>query len=383
MAETWYDDPTAGLTDPECFPLHRYAALMGHDEFAFFGITDLAADLDACDTIWGCDQRLRLSRALLQAQFMIEEELGFPICGEYICDEEQRSNQNLYRRQQERFTLDRGYIIAIGTETEASVDADVTVVDGATDQSPVTLSIAAGVYSTALPLDELRFYEDGVRAHQLFPSQIFRADSGALTITIPRSRMVKSDNECDATILITDDTKFIDAVDVFRNYTDETAGVTIINEPPVCNGTAACAAQITTGCAYIMDARLGLIMVQPAAWDEDDEQWDRNKLCWCPDKIQLTYKAGYSRSCDGKWVQADLSILSLALTLMATPPCGCTHVRDYFTQMHKPAPVFSSLELVPPWGGAEGAWRAWQFVQRFALGRGGLDFSGLTATMRW
>jgi len=376
MTEIWYDEPTAGLEDLECFPLHRYAALLGHDEFAFFGITDAAYVLPACDSVWNCSERLRLARALLQAQQMIELELGFPLCGQFICDEEQRSNGNLYRYGWERFKLDWGYVQAIGEALTTVVSAAEALTYGADERDPATLTVAAGLYSTSYSLDDLCFYEEDTE-HKLYPSKIERADSGALTVTFPKSRLVKTEDECDDEILITDDTKFIENVDVKYCSIDATAGVTIIQEPPLCDyATMACAGQSTTGCGFISTARLGHIRVQPAVWDADDGQWDRRTLCWKPDKIQLTYKAGYQRSCNGKWVQADWVVLWLALSLLPSPPCGCTAVREFWTQNLKPAPVISRAELAPPWGASDGAWKAWQFVQRFGLGRGGLAFYG-------
>jgi len=376
MTETWYDEPTAGLQDLECFPLHRYAALLGHDEFAFFGITDVNHELAQCDSVWDCAERLRLARALLQAQQMIEEELGFPLCGQFICDEEQRSNGNLYRYGWERFKLNWGYVRQIGEESVEVISDSAVLIYGADDRDPATLTVAAGLYSTSYSLDDLCIYEEDTE-HRLYPSKIVRAADGALTITIPKSRLVKTENECDDEIPIDDTDKFIENADVKHCTIDTTVGVTIIQEPPLlCDATPVCTGQSTMGCAFISKARTGIIRVQPATYDEDDAEWDRTYLYWVPDKIRLTYKAGYQESCNSKWKEADLVVLWLALTLLPSPPCGCQAVRDYWTENLKPAPVISRSEEAPPWGASAGAWKAWQFVQRFALGRGGLAFHG-------
>lgn len=344
--EEWWEDTPGELLEVG-LPLHRFAYLMGHDLFAFWGIRVPDRQLPACETYWTCSERLTLAKALYQAEAMIAEELGFPPYPT-VCREEVSSETGLCSGC-EVVKLKFGLLQGVGVPEEEEIGT-----------YPLAYGEVGGDVVLIVPaydgeLANLRFYEADT-SRRLYPSRMVRQDDGSVVVTFPWYNLKRFDKLCEL-VQVDDMASFVQEVDVKR-FQLKPPGITLIS-------IDSCEVAGYSACAEVLDSRMGIVCVRPAVYDEENDSWS---LCCLPRSVQrlrLTYLAGE------KQPFSDLVVLWLAVSLLPSPPCGCEKVRLFWEENLKPAPVFSDLEKVPPWGGSAGAWKAWQIVQRYSLGRGG------------
>ena len=75
------------MTECMAVSLVRYAERIGYRCTAFFGIHKDGDEEYACRAIWTQAQRQMVADALVQAQGLLEDELGYPLCPRWITDE--------------------------------------------------------------------------------------------------------------------------------------------------------------------------------------------------------------------------------------------------------------------------------------------------------
>ena len=92
--------PPVNIPDawPNCaVSLARYAEIIGYDECAFWGVRYDGQEAFNCSTFWSEWQRQEVADALSQAQHMLEDVLGYPLCPTWITgtivDEERTVDQ--------------------------------------------------------------------------------------------------------------------------------------------------------------------------------------------------------------------------------------------------------------------------------------------------
>jgi hypothetical protein len=132
----------------QALSLAEYAAIIGYDECAFFGVSyDGQTEYD-CRTFWTEYQRMDVYRALMEAQQMMEDVLGYPLCPTWIAGAPEQFGEQRYVDTQELSSnpllTKWGHIIAAGVQAESTLQADATVtysVEPAT-VGPLTVTIS-------------------------------------------------------------------------------------------------------------------------------------------------------------------------------------------------------------------------------------------------
>lgn len=141
-----------------------------------------------------------------------------------------------------------------------------------------------------------------------------------------------------------DEAIYVAAVDVYREYNDETAtSATFYWEPEpssigsfctFCSnvGCVRCTLTEQDGCAQIRDAEFGYLGAAPGSYDDDDGQWESAawSVCRDPDTVKFNYYCGNlselnraNRRCDGLSDQWARIIAWLATARLRRPACDC------------------------------------------------------------
>lgn len=350
----------AGVALPEeaitycALTLAEYARLISYDECAFFGVSYDGQTQFDCRTLWTEAQRLAVWRALQQAQEMMEEELGYPLCPKWIAGQPTAYGDSRYVDTQEyriHQTTRWGHVIAGGVRATATIEADALVnlaVEPAT-VGPITCTISN--------VAEVKIYHP-VSGAEITPSSLTYA-GGALTIYIPRCRLTETPNTTDEGVAYTDTAAFLDSVDVVRVYNDPSTNAVIVS-PHTCDGACTqngCAEYTQTACIYISDHRLGLVDVVPATYSSG---WTRGGACLCSGEIvRLNYQAGLW-SLD---YTLKMALVRLAHSLMPEEPCQCTVTQRQWETDRKRPDVLTAERLNCPFGASEGAWFAYNALR--------------------
>jgi hypothetical protein len=349
----------------QALSLAEYAAIIGYDECAFFGVSyDGQTEYD-CRTFWTEYQRMDVYRALMEAQQMMEDVLGYPLCPTWIAGAPEQFGEQRYVDTQELSSnpllTKWGHIIAAGGQAESTLQADATVtysVEPAT-VGPLTVTIS----DTA----EVKVFYPGTD-REIKPQRMTYS-GGQLTIYIPRCRLVETPNTTDDGMAYTDTNNFLAAVDVKRIYNDPSVAATLV-APHQCSGagctcsTVGCSEYTQTACMYTRDKRLGVVDIVPATYSAG--AWTRVINCgYNYELVRLNYQAGL-RTLDTAMKSA---LVRLAHARMASEPCGCDIVQRLWERDRKAPDVLSRERLNCPFGPSEGAWVAYKLAQSRKLYR--------------
>lgn len=336
--------------------LADYARLISYDECAFFGVSYDGQTQFDCRTLWTEAQRLAVWRALVQAQEMMEEELGYPLCPKWITgsptaygDSRYVDTQDYYGHQTTRW----GHLIAGGVRATATIEADA-VVNLATEPATV-----GPITCTLSDVKEVKVYHP-VSGAEITPSNMTYA-GGALTIYIPRCRLTETPNLTDEGIAYTNTAAFLDAVDVVRVYNDPSTNAVLVT-PHVCDGACTlngCAEYTQTACMYIRDHRLGLVDVVPATYSSGWRAGGSTCICGGGELVRLNYQAGLW-SLD---YTLKMALVRLAHSLMPDEPCGCSVTQRQWEADRKRPDVLTAERLNCPFGASEGAWFAYNALR--------------------
>lgn len=341
--------------------LPEYASIIGYDECAFFGVAyDGQIDYD-CRMFWTEWQRMDVYRALSEAQALMEDVLGYPLCPTWVIGSPEQFGEQRYVDAQcySSPTLARwGHVIAAGVRAETTLQVSATV-NYATEPAvigPLTVTIG----DTA----EVKIYYPG-SDREIAPARMTYT-SGQLTIYIPRCRLVETPNTTDDGMAYVDTDNFLAAVDVKRIYNDPSTNATIVS-PHQCNGNCSsvgCSEYTQTACMYMRDKRLGFVDIIPGTYSAGS--WTRATDCtYSYELVRLNYQAGL-RTLDTAMKSA---LVRLSHARMASEPCGCAIVQNLWERDRKAPDVLSRERLNNPFGISEGAWVAYKLAQSRKLYR--------------
>lgn len=334
--------------------LDRYQEIMRIPEAAFNGLQKLHdPDCVDCDFVWTQRDRDAMALAIARAEEMREKELGYFTAPKYLIDEEHDYSHPLI--------LDRRYLILIGNPATTTIQDGVALDLGteANPNDPVEINIA----TTMTVEDEICIFHPGT-AIKIRPSVVSIA-GGAVTIKIPRSRLVKLDLKANCDPLdYYDNDNFITSVDVKRCYTDPSAGASFVWYGPCVN---ICTTTIsdTTQSAYarVTNQRLAIIKLYPATYASGTWTIQALASCCTPSAVRVSYLSGIRGS-----VQMEIETAALAHTLL---PDIIPDRLDLCSGCWEGDQLRDPSNMVTPYGVAVGAIKAWLSDSRSKIGMGG------------
>lgn len=356
----------ARVVEASAVSLARYAAIINYPECAFWGVARDGDRIYDCREIWTLPQRNQIARHLSEAQYELENEIGYFLSPRYIVGA--LSDQPLGI---DRYVDDQVYLPIVSARWPKVIEAGVravtdialgAAVNHATD--PVVIVQATSVTDP----DEVYVYHPGTD-QEINPSALSIA-GGNVTITIPRCRMVKTalaDNSTSG-LDYTDTANFESTVDLKRVYTDPATNAELVS-PHTCSSiciSSGCSEHTQNGCIYVIDPMLGALSIKPATYS--GSTWSSNGTTCCRSltRVRLNYLSGMP----GLTQQAEDAIVRLAHVKMPQGPCGC-EAGQYLWRRDRYTPEILTRERINNrYGPSEGAWIAWQYAQDMKLWRG-------------
>ncbi len=389
-------------------PLDRAARHLGVDLFHFNGIYGTyAPKYPSCDDFWlqhnwasaGQLSRESLAYALRQAEDVVCEHLHWsPIPRWY---EEEVVLTQYYkvetwgylnsRFQPKSLTTRWGMLIEPGRRASTFIGSPVIVWvdnDGDTFTEIAQITFA----TTVTEEQELHVYypdKGGEDSWEIRPLNSITIAGGVATIEFHRSLIpledlvekIPTDDNPHVGINGDDDANFLADVDVYRVYTDTSQQITFYYDPSLSCTTVPCNVPTETGCAYIRDARRGIVAYQRADWNVttssfDSASWDFGP----PAKAVVYYRAGKQDSRQlYPAIQMDEAlermIVFYALSLLDTELCGCDNTKNIWQyQTRDLARITDSERYVMSWNALDNplgttfaAMRLWKHIQPLRL----------------
>jgi hypothetical protein len=254
------------------------------------GVTGLG-----CGDYWDYKNRYWLLWAIAKSEKRLEADrwLGFPIRRKY---EQPRQLDWSWP-----VTLGK-YVRGIGVEAESDVQLSqaITLSTGGVIHDPVEFTVTVDFTDE----DELVIYFPGTSC-KIRPSSVSISSTTA-TVQIPRARLLRpeyhlnyvNDNERPN---YTDDSYFLDSVDVKRNYLNTSTGANIVwwrhkghilcyadVDIFACEPGSACSDVKQLACGYIRNQRLGEVTFEPATYNGG---WSKSNFAVRrdPDGLEVNY----------------------------------------------------------------------------------------------
>lgn len=339
------------LTQQTGLTLDRYQELLGLPIAAFNGLNKPGEFPEyACTTIWSQFNRDNLARYLAIAEEKREQELGYFIAPKYIENEEYDITLN-------PFLLNKKHLISVGEKVTTTIDDDVAITHrtGGVINDPVVLTVATTLTSYSSVV--VYYVDEEVPIH---PSSI-SITSGVLTISIPRSRLVKPEKNLnyEDPLQYDDDDNFVTSVDVKSVTYDATKGVHYVSFGENFAET------VTATTALVKNARLSAIEIDMSninctiGFSECSRS--SNPI------FRISYLSGRQNS-----VMTEIQTLRLAHCLMPFDPCACEASQQYWRDDVTENPQ----SIITPYGSKSGAVEAWVADSRAKVGQGG-KFPGM------
>jgi len=290
--------------------LDRYQELMRFPIAAFNGLYKAEEEgCYDCAAIWKQTDRDAFAIAIAQAEEMRERELGYHVAPKYINDER-------YDYAYPSILIKK-HLIAVGSKATSTIQFGVPLVLSVAGviNDPVVISVP----TTVTVVSEIKVYYPGEDV-EIHPSSIIISGGNAI-ICIPRSRLVDHDvdTNCEPPPMYTDDSNFINTVDVKRVYTDPNDGAFF-----VCGGDCGCVNPLCSYCAAgftethqqaypnIESRRLSIVRLCPGSYSGG--AWTPTlSLCCDPTRISISYLSGIENS-----MYTEMITLRLAHTLLPT-----------------------------------------------------------------
>lgn len=330
---------TSAFPETSAVSLAMYARAIQVCECQFFGVKN-GPDCTAtgCKSIWTKEERDWVEFYLAEAQWEIENIIHYPIGLRWITNERHTIKHPILTNW--------GYVVNGGTQAETTIAASAAV-NHLTD--PATVGPLA---TTVTDPDEIVVFHPGTE-HAIDPSSV-TINSGFVTITIPRCRMVKPeymDNPA-AGINYSDLDYFAEYVDVKRIYNYNNNPATLLRQSCLSN----CGEVTGTTCLYVQKGVIGQVALG-----------DNCSIC-CAEWADLNYYAGRPLIIDGQYTrfgrQAQDAIIRLAHVKMPHAPCDCDPVTNLWKRDRNVLvdTIGRALRGTTPFGVEEGAWTAWRFA---------------------
>jgi hypothetical protein len=197
-----------------------------------------------------------------------------------------------------------------------------------------------------------------------------------------------------------DSANYLASVDVYREFTDfAVKSAEFYWEPkafnifPVdcktCGGTGcpACSLTVQSGCLHVRDVPGGILVPQPATYDETEAQWNQVTFTVCrePDQIKVWYRAGdldqrylAGYTCDPLshyWAEV---IAWLAVARLERNFCACSNLTALVNDLRRDMSInprdgetriVSPEDLANPFGTRMGEIKAWRRLRAFSRRR--------------
>lgn len=369
---------SALVVEDSAITLARYAALIEFPECGFFGVkNDADRAMGECLDIWSLLQRNTVAKYLAEAQFEIEQEVGYFLSPRYVVGTlaDQPLHNDRYVDSQPyhrvgRYLTKWPKVIAAGVRAESDIELDA-LVDHTTDPA-----IVGPLATTVTEASEVHVYHPDSEV-EIDYSAITLA-GGFVTLEIPRCRLVSeasADNppeglehtdvgNCGLSFAPPVTGSFECVVDVKRIYTDPSTNAELVwTHPcsPLCASNG-CTDRTQAACEYIRSNERGSLDVRPARFVDD--AWIGGSLS-CPvgcgngiDLVRFNYLCGTQSLTP----QAEDAILRLAHAKMPDEPCGCDVTQFLWKRDRHIPEVLDRERLNCPFGLSDGAWIAWRFA---------------------
>lgn len=333
--------------------LADYASIIGYDECAMFGVYYAGQIEYECRMFWTEWQRLDIYRALQDAQSLMEQVIGYPLCHKWITGDPDILGNSEEHPNRSPLPLKWGRFVSGGVRATSVVQNGASV-SYASDPATV------GPLAYTGQLSEVKVYYPGTD-REITPSLITTA-GGNITIRIPRCRLTVTPNFTDDGVDYNVLGNFLTTVDVRRVYNDPSVAAVLVRDHSCSDscGAAGCTEYTTTGCIYPRDKSLGIVDILPAVYSGGT--WVDSSPDYCDrryDRVRVNYLAGAE--------QVDFAtksaIVRLAHARMAAEPCRCTIVQRLWERDRTVPQVLTRERLNCPFGVNEGAWTAYKFAQ--------------------
>jgi len=420
--------------------LDRFAEIMGIAGPHFAG-----ADAGAvfpyggrCNDLWYQYQwqahdrvsREDLARAIAEAEYEIAELVGFWPAPKFIAQEVHRYPK-FYRPEQlykpggsviqrgfptyplnsstgadnrpKSFKLDWGKFIQAGqralTLVGEATTAGGTLVYSDEDGDGFDETVTITLPTTETTECEIKVFYDGETdpEYEIRPARTVVIAGGNVVLTFWTWQFIDPDlweffptADGNTPIDITNPpANLLTVVDVYREYVDSTeTSAQFYWEPDVscscCGGTGCsqCVLDSQTGCIHPKDVVTGVVVPQPATYDEDDEIWVSSSFNNCiePDIVKVWYLAGeYSnrwlrgQTCNPMSNSWEMTIAYLAIARLERPFCSCENLEALADRMRTDLAAsdrnmsrFVTQDVQnSPFGTLRGEVMAWRKVQKF------------------
>lgn len=296
-----------------------------------------------CGDYWDQDNRFYLASSIAKAEQRLKSDryLGFPIRREY------NDNKGGPRQLEYSWPAYLGkYLRGIGVETNTLIESSsLTLSSEGTIIDPVTFTVTV----TFTNENELVLYYPGTTC-KIRPSNV-SISSGTATITVPRCRLLKpqyfknysNDNERPNYL---DDSYFLDGVDVYRNYLDETTGANIVwwrhegqvhcfTDVLLGESVGACSDVRQLACPYIVRERDGIFQLEPATYSSS---WSKSTFAVRrqPDGIEVNFLRFFYERYQKIDEMLKRAIIAVAHNNMPRRYCSCDVQTLYYEDDTKP-----------------------------------------------
>lgn len=284
--------------------------------------------------------RDQIARAIATAEDRMAALAGFFMAPKWVCAEKvkwplpRRGQQTQYPILQSRW----GHLISAGQEAWEQINAlgyPTSIVytdedgDAVLDWATITYNLYLESYDeceiAVVPPGKDPTEEDW----RIRPLQIsINATTNVLTIQGPRWMFVDPDNWLPLDpILLSDNTKFLTGVDLWRHYNDSTTQqAQYVWDGDACDLT--CGTTCQDACITITNERLGHFEARTATYGSG--AWASTAWAvpqYSPSRVTLWYYSGFRDyscgDCDYMSYELKEAIVSLANALLRMPPCAC------------------------------------------------------------
>jgi hypothetical protein len=402
--------PSTGQTlDPgEALPYtllspSRYAQIMQIPLPHFWQMQGPKAPLrGGCDDVWDEEARAALVWAMLQAEEMIANELGFYPAPKFTVDEEIAFGLTGVRNDwlNGEVKTKWGYVSDYGTEKLTLVQADAVIQYQDLDDDPngreETARIGTSLYgdlsACAKACDVAIFFRvaDGADdaaddRWEIRPIKV-DIDGSTMRITADSALFIKpglralTKMDCVASeypndwIYNFDLGNLVAKVDVYCRTVNQQTPVTLRWDGVCTCTTSPCAHDTQCACAYPTDMKRGFFAPRPATWNGASNIYVAATYTNPPESVLVDYRSGYlldSKSCRMN-AELERAIVKLTNVLLPEPPCGfCDAAEIRWKGDRKNIDPLTPEAASMPWDlYAQGALEAWRIVKKLAMGRG-------------
>ena len=333
--------------------IEEYWEFLRINEIAGYGIRNFpttAALGMGCGDYWDQTDRYFLAASIQKAENRLEADrwLGFPIRRDYG-----KPRQLSYVPE---LVLGK-YLRGVGIETETlveTVNLTLSVLGAVVDPLVFTVAVSFTDVNELVLKYPSAYYLSNADNYYIRPSSV-TITAGVATVEVPRARLLrpeyfkdyKNDNERPN---YTVDTNFLDTVEVYRNYLDQTTGANLVwyrhagaygcyaNVMAVpCNGSiGVCSDVRQLACSYVSAQRNGVVQLEPATYS--DGSWTKTSYAIKrpPDGVEINYMRGYTDRYDELDVDLIRAVIAVAHNNLPRDYCHCDQQTLYYNDDTRP-----------------------------------------------